>query len=213
MGLFVTGTLISRYKSDVKSERIRSIVEKGGNRDAWQVLANGGVFTSAAAMSLVHEAPLWMALAAGAIGAATEDTCASEFGVLSASTPRSILTGKPVTIGQSGGVTLAGTVAGVFGGVVIAIITLLVGWGGSMAIAAIIGGIGGCTLDSILGAAVQVRRWCDHCNEITERPVHDCGTATRVIGGLASMDNDAVNAVSSAFGALLGALWILFSPL
>lgn len=213
VGLFITGTLLSRYQFDRKSERISGVVEKGGNRDAWQVLANGGAFTAAAAMSLVVDAPLWMALGAGAIGAAAADTWATEIGVLSSSTPRSILTGKPVIAGQSGGVTLAGTIAGILGGVAMGVIALLAGWGGSMAMAATIGGIGGCTLDSILGAAVQVRRWCDHCNTTTERPVHDCGNTTRVTGGLTPMDNDAVNAVSSAFGAFLGLLWLLVTPL
>ena len=76
---------------------------------------------------------------------------------------------------------------------------------------AIVGGIGGCTLDSILGGTLQTQRWCDHCNDSTERMVHDCGTTTRVAAGLSWMDNDAVNAISSAFGALLGFLWIFAS--
>jgi Integral membrane protein DUF92. len=92
-----------------------------------------------------------------------------------------------------------------------ALIALVVGWGNSAAIGAIVGGIGGCTLDSILGGTLQTRRWCDRCNTITERLVHDCGTTTGVAGGLTWMDNDAVNAVSSAFGAFLGLLWILAS--
>lgn len=212
IGFFITGTLLSRYRSDRKAERTASVVEKGGRRDAWQVLANGGVFAAAAAMSIVDASPTWMALGAGAIGAAAADTWATEIGVLSAAAPRSILTGRPVTTGQSGGVTLTGTLAGAVGAVAMAVIALLAGWGNSVAIAAVIGGIGGCTLDSIIGAAGQVRRWCDRCNANTERPVHDCGTTTLVVGGLPWLDNDAVNAVSSAFGALLGVLWFLVSP-
>ena len=211
IGFFISGTLLSRYKAERKSERTASVVEKGGNRDAWQVLANGGVFSAAAAMSIVSSSPVWMALGAGAIGASAADTWATEIGVLSASRPRSIITGCPVTTGQSGGVTLPGTLAGALGAVAMAVIALLAGWGNSSALAAIIGGIGGCTLDSVLGGTVQLRRWCDHCNTITERAVHDCGTTTRVVGGLPWLDNDGVNAVSSAFGALLGLLWILAS--
>jgi Integral membrane protein DUF92. len=67
-------------------------------------------------------------------------------------------------------------------------------------------------LDSILGATLQTRRWCERCNTTTEREVHDCGMTTGVVAGLAWMDNDAVNAVSSAFGALLGFLWIWIRP-
>jgi uncharacterized protein (TIGR00297 family) len=211
IGFFISGTLLSRYKADRKAERTAGVVEKGGNRDAWQVLANGGVFSAAAALSLLHPSPVWTALGAGAIGAAAADTWATEIGVLSSATPRSIITGKPVTTGQSGGVTLAGTFAGALGAIVMAVIALLAGWGNPAAIAAIVGGIGGCALDSILGATLQTRRWCDHCNESTERTVHDCGTTSRVAGGLTWLDNDAVNATSSAFGALLGFLWIYAS--
>lgn len=211
MGFFITGTLLSRYKSERKSERTSGVVEKGGNRDAWQVLANGGVFTSAAALSIVQSSPVWMAFGAGAIGAAAADTWATEIGVLSASTPRSIVTGRHVITGQSGGVTLSGTLAGAFGAAAMAVIAWIAGWGNLIAMAAIIGGIGGCTLDSVLGATVQARRWCDRCSAITERAVHDCNTITTLVGGRRWMDNDAVNAVSSAFGALLGFLWILAS--
>lgn len=211
IGFFISGTLLSRYKAEKKARRTAGVVEKGGNRDVWQVLANGGVFSAAAAMSVFNASPVWMALGAGAIGAAAADTWATEVGVLSASTPRSIITGRPVTTGQSGGVTLIGTLGGVLGAVAIAVIASLAGWGNSAAIAAIIGGIGGCTLDSVLGGTLQTRRWCDHCNKITERVVHDCGATTRIAAGLRWLDNDAVNAVSSAFGALLGFLWILAS--
>ncbi|HZK79178.1 MAG TPA: DUF92 domain-containing protein, partial [Gemmatimonadaceae bacterium] len=111
----------------------------------------------------------------------------------------------------SGGVTLLGTVAGAIGAIAMGIIALLAGWEIPAMVAAIAGGIGGCTLDSILGGAVQTRRWCDHCNTMTERVVHDCGTTTRVSAGLPWLDNDAVNAVSTTFGALLGFLCILAS--
>src|SRR3954469_22276432 len=91
IGFFITGSLLSQYQSDRKLERTRSVVEKGGKRDTWQVLANGGVFTAAAAMSVVQASPVWMVLGAGALGAAAADTWATEIGVLSSSTPRSIL--------------------------------------------------------------------------------------------------------------------------
>ena len=211
IGFFVSGTLLSRYKADRKSLRTAAVVEKGGNRDAWQVLANGGVFTAAAAMSILHPSSVWMILGAGAIGAAAADTWATEIGVLAAATPRSIITGQPVATGQSGGVTVVGTIAGALGAMTMSLIALLAGWSNSAVVAAIVGGIGGCTLDSILGGTLQTRRWCERCNTVTERAVHDCGTTTQVAGGLTWLDNDAVNAISSAFGALLGFLWVFAS--
>ena len=40
----------------------------------------------------------------------------------------------------------------------------------------------------------------------TERIVHDCGTTTELAGGVAWLDNDAVNLVSSVAGGVLAAL-------
>lgn len=211
IGFFVSGTLLSRYKAERKAARISGVVAKGGNRDAWQVLANGGFFSAAAAMSLVHPSSAWMGVGAGAIGAAAADTWATEIGVLSSHAPRSIISWKPVITGQSGGVTLAGTLAGVIGAMAMAAIAFIADWGEIAVIAAVLGGIGGTTIDSILGAALQVRRWCDRCNTTTEREVHDCGTRTTAVGGLSWLDNDAVNALSTAFGALLGFLCTLAS--
>src|SRR5437870_3701993 len=44
IAFFITGSALSRWKRDEKARRTGATVEKGGERDAWQVLANGGVF-------------------------------------------------------------------------------------------------------------------------------------------------------------------------
>ena len=68
------------------------------------------------------------------------------------------------------------------------------------------GGVVGSLADSVLGASLQVRRWCDRCDSATEQPVHVCGTATRAVGGLPSIDNDTVNLLSVAIGGLTALL-------
>jgi uncharacterized protein (TIGR00297 family) len=207
---FISATMLSLYRRDEKSTRTSDIVAKGGQRDAWQVFANGGVFAAAAALSLFNSSPLWLCAGAGAIAASTADTWATEIGVLSSSTPRSILTAKPVAAGESGGVTWAGTLAGIGGALLIAFITMIA-WSRTAGVAALAGGVGGSLVDSLLGATLQARRWCERCNRFTERIVHTCGTTTMIAGGISWLDNDAVNASSSAFGALLGITCFLLS--
>ena len=63
-------------------------------------------------------------------------------------------------------------------------------------------------MDSLLGATVQSRRWCDVCNRATERHVHDCGATTRHVAGARWIDNDMVNFLSGAFGGLLSAVLV-----
>jgi uncharacterized protein (TIGR00297 family) len=209
LGFFVSATLISRFRRSIKEKRTAPVVEKGGQRDAFQVLANGGLFAAAALASFAYPSPVWMCAGAGAIAASSADTWSTEIGVLSSGSPRSIIDGRIVEAGESGGVTWLGTAGGVVGALVIACITIMVGWSRAATLTALIGGFTGCLADSALGGTIQVRRWCDRCNTATERPVHACGTTTQVSGGLPWVTNDVVNALSSAAGAASGLILYL----
>lgn len=203
---FVSSTLLSRAGRTEKERRTTSIVAKGGARDAVQVVANGGVFAAAAIAMLVWPDIRWMALGAGSLAASAADTWATEIGTLKGGEPRSILTAQPVRPGTSGGITLKGSVAAGAGAGGTALVVLALGWPAYVAARVLIGGVAGAFLDSVLGATLQVRRWCDACEGETERTVHDCGTPTRPLRGMVWLDNDTVNFLSSAAGGLLAAL-------
>jgi uncharacterized protein (TIGR00297 family) len=207
--LFVSANLLSRYQQRRKEAFLTGIVEKGGERDAWQVAANGGVFTLLAMAALAHPSAMWLPIAAGSISASTADTWATEIGTLSASPPRSITSRLIVPVGTSGGVTWLGTWAGLAGALCIALLALVFGWGVKAAAGAVVGGIAGSLVDSLVGATIQRLRWCDTCQKATERAVHGCGTKTRAAGGIEWIDNDVVNAISSITGAVAGGMLLL----
>ena len=197
--------LILYFASSSAMSRTRSVIEKGGERDALQVLANGAVFAIAAALAVAapeHETR-WVALGVGALAASASDTWATEIGTFIGETPRSILSFAPVPLGMSGGVTLAGGIAAIAGAAFVALLATALAWPPRVAVAALVGGIVGSTLDSLLGATLQLRRRCDRCDCATERAVHDCGERTRRAGGIAWLGNDAVNLVCGAVGGLL----------
>jgi uncharacterized protein (TIGR00297 family) len=202
---FVTASALSRLGERRKMELVGAIVQKVGERDAKQVLSNGGVFALSALGYLILPSPIWYATGIGALAASTADTWATELGTLTGGEPLSIISGRRVPPGTSGGVTLVGSVAGAGGALFIAAGAALAHWPVPFAAAAL-GGIAGALADSILGATLQARRWCDLCAKSTERLVHNCGTPTRRAGGVAGFDNDAVNAVCSAVGALVAFL-------
>lgn len=206
IGYFVSSTLLSRFRSTDRAARTGGLAEKEGSRDAAQVLANGGAFAAAATGYWASPNPQWQALGAAALAASAADTWATEIGTLARSVPRSILGWRQVPAGTSGGVTPEGTLAGICGAVFVSCLAWAVHWPPVAIVAALIGGVFGCLIDSLLGAAWQARRWCASCHAATEQRVHRCGTVTEVTAGVRWLDNDGVNAVSTVAGALLGTM-------
>jgi uncharacterized protein (TIGR00297 family) len=210
LAFFVPSVALSRVGRARKKRLVD--IGKGGPRDAWQVLANGGVATACAvgsgfSLSAAHPsgARLLMAGFAGAYAAATADTWGTEIGTLMRGLPRSILTGRPIPTGLSGGVTLWGSLAEIAGA----------GWIGlsthglpalamqparaNLFLPVALGGAAGALIDSLLGATVQELRRCPACERTCETNPHACGTPTALIRGMPGFSNDLVN-----FGATLG---------
>lgn len=205
---FVAASGLSRAGKAAKDARTQAIVSKGGARDAVQVLANGGLYSVAAALTVAFASPppqlVWGAI--GALAAASADTWATEIGVGLGGVPRSIINRTYVRPGESGGVTVTGLIGSAAGASWIGLLAMLLGLPRGLGIAALVAGIGGSVADSLLGATIQERRWCDVCRERTERPVHLCGSATRRDGGIAGLNNDVVNLLSTLAGFLLGVM-------
>ncbi|MEP6762975.1 MAG: DUF92 domain-containing protein [Gemmatimonadaceae bacterium] len=218
---FVLASLLSRLGKATKSGRIDGIVMKGDRRDAFQVLANGGVFLFAAFAVIfvtphISHSAEWNALlaasAAGALAAAGADTWATEIGTMCGSAPWSLRTRRRVPAGTSGAITVVGTSALVAGGVLIAILAAMFGvipadLPSIVAVGA--GGVVGALADTAIGAWLQERRHCSVCNLDTEQIVHVCGNHAKRIAGVASLDNDVVNALCTLIGATTAALLTL----
>ena len=212
---FVTSTALSRAPRPAASGAdVTAVAGRSGPRDAIQVMANGAIFAAAALAGLwTGEATgnaLWTAIGGGAIATATADTWSSEVGTRWGGTPRHILSGAPVPSGTSGGITLLGSLAAAAGALVTSTVAQGVQFGVSLT-AMVTGGLAGALADSIVGATVQERRWCDTCAAATERRVHHCGSSTRIIGGVERFDNDAVNLTSILIGASITCLLSLLS--
>ena len=213
-GFFVTGSALSRMRA--RSPRPPDdIAHKGASRDAVQVLANGGVAAVCAAIagvasaSAMGAATVWLTAAVCAIAVAAADTWATEIGIRSHGVTRSIVSGKTVPPGTSGGVTPIGCVASLAGGGAIGLLAALSGavehYASWVAVCGGIGGLGA-ALDSVLGATVQGAWRCDTCEVACEAPVHRCGSRARIVRGVRWLDNDGVNALSTTAGAALGCL-------
>jgi uncharacterized protein (TIGR00297 family) len=171
------------------------------------VAVHGGIFGLSALLSLAAPWAGWSAIAAGSLGAAMADTWSTEIGTLVGGTPHLITTGRVVPAGTSGAITLPGSLGAVAGAAVLALVARAVGWSSKIALAAFVAGIAGALADTLIGALIQSRRWCDACSSATEQRVHHCGTATRHHGGLAWLDNDGVNLACAAVGGVVA--WMI----
>lgn len=218
---FVLATALSKVGKARKSTRLRDVVEKSSQRDAWQVFANGGVFAALILVAMMagsncdFVSSCGSALsiaAAGALAAAGADTWATEIGTLVGGTPWSLRSASRVPAGTSGAITLAGTTA-MFAGAAalaaLAVVLFVVPWDLRSGVAVGIGGVVGALVDTLVGAWLQERRWCPRCTSETEQVIHRCGTPTVPHRGIAGLNNDVVNLVCTIAGATASALCVL----
>ncbi len=201
LAFFLPSALLTR----LGRERKRALpgAERPAPRNAWQVLANGGVAAFCAIAALGSSGAFGVAFA-GAFAAASADTWGTEIGTLARRRPVSIITFRPLDAGISGGITLLGTLATVAGALCVAVISSMLRIAPLVPVA--LGGIAGALLDSILGASLQARHWCPTCSCECETPRHGCGTPTEMRRGVRWMQNDVVNLTATLCGALVAAL-------
>jgi uncharacterized protein (TIGR00297 family) len=207
---FVSSSLLSHFRARDKERTAADKFSKGSQRDLGQVAANGGIATLLALGYGLSKAPaLRESLQAGYVGAlatANADTWATELGVLSKQPPRLITTGKPTAPGTSGGVTLLGSSAAAMGALALGLVFWLLQRGrgarAELPWLGLISGLLGSFVDSLLGASVQAMYYCPVCEKETERRLHNCGTRTRLLRGHEWMNNDVVNFLATAVGAL-----------
>lgn len=215
MMFFVTSSGLSKLFKNRK-QVIETNNEKGSQRDAWQVAANGGMAGLAVLFHLVFPGSVypWVAFAS-AFAAANADTWATELGSLGKSKPRLISTWRRVPVGTSGAVSLAGTLAASAGAGVIGLAAVLFRPDGISFLFSpwvhgfmiLVAGLFGSLVDSLLGATIQAVYWCPKCEKETERSrFHSCGTRTVLLRGCRSIGNDLINLVCTLSAGLIAGL-------
>jgi uncharacterized protein (TIGR00297 family) len=223
IAFFVYGSVLSKYREGEKSKVAQDKFDKGSRRDFGQALANGGVGAVLAVLFFLNPSLNWLFAAfVGTMATVNADTWATEIGVLSKRPPRLVTTGKIVTPGTSGGITLLGTSATLAGGLLIGITVYLLriifglidgnssNWQSFWIIlAGLVGGFAGSLFDSLLGATVQAMYRNPETGKETEKKIARSGVKNVFERGWRFMDNDLVNFISSAVGAGVAALAVL----
>lgn len=130
---------------------------------------------------------------------------------------------ESVNPGTSGAVTGLGLLGGLGGSIFIAIIGIAgksisiilnrqtIVWNDALLFILLVtfSGVVGMIIDSILGATVQVKYYCDQCKKMTEQKLHRGIHRTRIVGGIKWIDNDLVNFSASVSAVIFSYLLII----
>ncbi|NOX60642.1 MAG: DUF92 domain-containing protein [Chloroflexi bacterium] len=219
---FLSSSALTHYRGAEK--RALAIHLQRGPRTFTQTMANGGIpALLAIGVGIVTRESAWyptFALAyIGALSAAAADTWATELGLLSSQPPRLLFVRAETPPGRSGGVTMLGLLASLAGGAFMGIAAFVLVQAASLLttgqwflqdwflpFVGTLSGFIGALVDSLLGASLQALYYCEACGVVIEEPFHVCKRGPySLIRGYAWLDNDFVNFMATAVGALFAA--------
>jgi len=181
---FVTGTLATSWK--MRTKRQAGLAEQHrGQRTAAQVIANGGVAVMLSLLSFlfVQYQPLLLLMVASSLSSATADTVSSELGNLYGKKFYNIISFKKDIRGLNGVVSFEGTMIGVAGSSLIALVYAIQAGFTIHLLWIVIAGTIGNLMDSVLGATLERKH---------------------------ILNNDAVNFLNTLTGALVGLMLYYF---
>lgn len=191
-GSFLSRLLPSKFRSDSKS---------GKARDAVQVLANGGVYTTISLIHYFYPHPFLPVLMAIALSTATSDTWASDIGLGIPSTTINIRNFRPISPGVSGGISLTGTLGGLAGAISIAILHCYITneFNPHHFIFITAAGVAGMFTDSLLGSVLQAKYYNPQTKQWSDIP----DDHHLYQSGFKSISNDHINFYSQIIICLL----------
>ena len=192
---FVSSSILSKTKD-----------KKDSRRDLLQILANGAVPAFLALTYFFFSYELALFAYFGALAAATADTWATEIGYFSKKDPMLLIGFKRVKKGESGAISLIGTIGTIAGGLGIALISQTV-HDSKLAIFFITAaGIMGSFVDSFFGQFIQAKYQCNISGEIVEEK-YNLNEKTILLNGVEWIDNNFVNLANTLTGALVAGLF------
>jgi uncharacterized protein (TIGR00297 family) len=161
LGVFFIAGSAATAAGRRKKERLGIAEKNKGQRTAGQVLANGGVAGLAGLLGWLfpQQGIMWQLAGAASLASASADTLSSELGSVYGKNFYNILTFKKDVCGLDGVVSLEGTLCGIAGSILIAVIYLIAYGHPAHAGLIVLAGFIGNLADSILGASLERKGW------------------------------------------------------
>ncbi len=192
---FVVGSLTSKLHPRSKD---------ASGRNATQVFANGLIAVLCLLVYALTKNEVFVLASFVSVAVSFADTISSDIGMYYKGRTYDIATMRPIKVGLSGGISVVGTLAGIAGSVVFALVIGFIFSLGNMdkMIIALAGSLG-MILDSILGSLWQSKY--KETDDITEEKTF----TNQLIHGCSWLNNDGVNILSNLI--VVGfIIWITF---
>lgn len=202
MGLFfISGSLIGKAGG---INAAAADAKMGKPRDYIQVISNGGIAGLLVLAYGLTLRPFYAELFALSVAISTADTWSSEIGTRAGGKVIDIVGFRTMPAGVSGGISWQGTLAGLAGSFLIAVVAGWQGFGNILFVG--LGGFGGMLADSLLGSTLQAKyrvqnQWQDECPP---------GNNLSPEKGLHWLNNDRVNLFSNLLVTILGGILLIF---
>ena len=158
---FILGTVATSWKKQEKL-KFKAAEDRSSQRTMGQVLANGGVagIMGLLILLLPMKAELLKLMMAASLASATADTLSSELGMIYGRRFFNMITLKKEEKGLDGVISLEGTMIGVMGSSMIAVVYCLgFGWSVTIFLLIVLAGTIGNLADSVLGALLERKRY------------------------------------------------------
>lgn len=207
-GVWASIPMVAFFLSGSLLPRALGRLQKAERRTAFQVLANGlaPALCCVGIMLYPEQAEAFWVGYAVSLATANADTWATEFGVRFSETAWLITTGKRVESGESGAVSVIGTLGAGMGASIAAALCIPLISDGTTFWMVFGMGMWGMFLDSLLGATIQARFRCHTCGAAREKR-RCCNAPAQPVRGIPWIDNNAVNLISTLTATGIAILW------
>lgn len=204
LGNFGFLALLTFFAVSTLTDKIKKSRDKAGQnkkrkpRNAQQVIANGILPLFSSVFYIATGDHVFLLAYVATLSEALADTASSSVGSLS-SRAYDIFRLRRCAVGESGGMSLLGTLTALVASSLPSFVALFFGVISPLDVllVSLIGFIGSIA-DSLFGSILQGKFICSVCNMQVETPKH-CGEKTKLCHGLSFVNNSTVNFISALF--------------
>ena len=207
---FILGSIATKYIGK-NEDKIQFEFEKGSEkRDGLQALAKSGLPAIMTLFVINGPFEILFYFISAIICSSLVDTLATEIGIkYGKNTYHIFKPGNQMEVGETGGISIEGTIGGAISGLIYSVIVMLSSYFENILLffsfkfilIISISGLFGMLCDSFIGTTLQRKNECTKCGKILENKYHN-GNETVHVSGIKWFSNDLTNFLGTTLGGM-----------